>query len=260
MKLLLVQPALSYAPSADNLGIVTRIAERFAADLGPDDIVLLPEHFDLRPWREEYEAGVSALARRLGCHVVGGSHHEEREGGRVNSGVVANPRGTIVSRYEKVRPYATERERVQEGNAFGELTIAGRSVLVLICADFWFSDLFARAAALPDVVLVPALSVTRKPTPHYSRALWQHLAVARAYEFGTYVGISDWAHVPTPEHLFFASGVAGFADPTTLDPAAFFRPLNGDARLYDLDFEALSVFRKDRRDRGFFWKRLPPDP
>ncbi|HEX3597916.1 MAG TPA: carbon-nitrogen hydrolase family protein [Polyangiaceae bacterium] len=255
MKLLLVQPALSYAPGADNLGIVTRIAERFAAELGPGDVVLLPEHFDLRAARDDYEEGVTGLARRLGCHVVGGSHHEERGGARVNSGVVSNPQGDVTARYEKVRPYATERERVHEGAGFGEVDIAGRSVLVLVCADFWFSDLFARAAKLPDLVLVPALSVTRKPTPDYSRSLWRHLAISRAYEFGAYVGVSDWAHVPTPEHLFFASGVAGFADPTTVEPERFFTPIDGDGRLYDLDFEALSAFRKDRRERGFFWKK-----
>ena len=253
MKLLLVQPRLSYAADADNVGVVMRAVERFAAELGEGDVVLLPEHFDLRDDRSAYESGVSGLARRLGTNVVGGSHHELRDGGRVNSGVVANARGEVVARYEKVRPYATERERVHDGNAFGELSIGGRAVLVLICADFWFSDLFARASTLPDVVLVPALSVTRKPTPDYSRALWRHLAIARAYEFGTYVGISDWAHVPTPEVLF-ASGVGGLADPTTADPEAFFSPIESDARLYRLDFERLSVFRADRRARGFFWK------
>ncbi len=253
MKLLLVQPRLSYAEGVANLDVITRVAAPFAPELGPGDVVLLPEHFDLRPSRDDYETGVSGLARRLGATVVGGSHHEDRGGTRINSGVVANAAGDIVARYEKVRPYALERERVNDGQAFGEVTIGGRAVLVLICADFWFSDLFARATTLPDVVLVAALSVTRKPTPDYSRALWKHLSIARAYEFGTYVGVSDWAHVPTPEHLF-ASGVGGLADPTVVDPAAFFTPIEGGARLYDLDFERLSAFRKDRRERGFFWK------
>jgi len=253
MKLLLVQPRLSYAPDADNLGVVTQVVERFASDLDDGDVLLLPEHYDLREDRDAYEAGVRDLARRLGTNVVGGSHHERRGDGRVNSGVVANARGEITARYEKVRPYATERQRVADGTEFGELSVAGHAVLVLICADFWFSDLFARATALPDIVLVPALSVTRKPTPDYSRALWRHLAVSRAYEFGTYVGVSDWAHVPTPEHLF-ASGVGGLADPTTADPETFFTPITGDARLYDLDFERLSEFRRDRQARGFFWK------
>ena len=253
MKLLLVQPALSYAPGSDNHDVVMQTAGRFTGQLGTDDVVVLPEHFDLRPSREQYEDGVRDLARSLGCHVVGGSHHEDRPDGRVNSGVVADPRGELVGSYEKVRPYAVERNLVRDGNAFGEFSVGGRNVLVLICADFWFSDLFARATKLPDVILVPAMSVTRKPTPDYSRALWRHLSVARAYEFGAYVGISDWAHVPTPERLF-ASGVGGLADPTVIDPDRFFSPIENDARLYDLDFEALAAFRKDRQSRGFFWK------
>src|SRR5262245_11550321 len=123
MKLLLVQPALSYAPGADNHDVVMRTAGRFAGKLAADDVVLLPEHFDLRPSRSAYEEGVARLARELGCHVVGGSHHEDRADGRVNSGVVANPRGDLVGSYEKVRPYAVERKLVHDGNAFGELVI-----------------------------------------------------------------------------------------------------------------------------------------
>jgi len=253
MKLLLVQPVLSYAPGADNRAVVTELAGRFAAELGPDDIVLLPEHFDLSPSREEYEAGIGDLARSLGCHVVGGSHHEVRTDGNVNSGVVANPAGDVVARYEKVRPYAGERTLVQQGSTFGELRIGGHSVLVLVCADFWFSDLIARATRLPDVILVPALSVSRKPTPDYSRALWRHLAVARAYEFGAYVGVSDWAHSPLPGQLS-TSGVGGFADPVAVDPSEFYRPIQDGASLYELDWEALSAFRADRMARGFFWK------
>ena len=98
------------------------------------------------------------------------------------------------------------------------------------------------------------LSVTRKPTPDYSRTLWQHLAVARAYEFGCYVGISDWGH-PSELPLLFSNGVAGFADPTLIDPSRFFQPVGEAAvRAYPIDLDALDAFRKDRQDRGFFWK------
>jgi predicted amidohydrolase len=252
MKLVLVEPALSFEAGADNLDVVSRLLAPFAPDLGADDLVLLPEHFDLRGSRAEYEAGICGLSRRLGCHVVGGSHHEDRDGGHVNVGIVADGRGEVLGSYEKLRPYAEERSRVQGGAGFGEFRIGGRAILVLICADFWFSDVFYRATALPDLILVPAFSVSRKPTPDYSRALWRHLSVARAYEFGTYVGISDWAHVPG---RLSASGVAGFADPTTADPGALFSPVGGTARLYDLDWAALETFRRDRVDRGFFWKK-----
>jgi len=255
LKLVLVQPELAYDAAADNLGIVRQALAPHATALGPDDIVLLPEHFDLRPGRREYEDGISALSRELGCHVVGGSHHEERDGGRVNSGVVTASDGSVVARYEKLRPYAEERARVAAGGSFGEVTIGGRNVLVLICADFWFSDVFYRARKAPDLVLVPALSVTRKPTPEYSRALWRHLSVSRAYEFGVYVGVSDWAHTPA-SGFFSASGVAGLGDPTVVAPEAMFRPVTGGAQVFALDFDALAAFRHDRVSRGFFWR--PP--
>jgi hypothetical protein len=113
---------------------------------------------------------------------------------------------------------------------------------------------FVRAKALPDLVLVPAHSVSRKPTPDYSRALWRHLAVARAYEFGVYVGVSDWAHVPVPGMLA-PSGVAGLADPTTQLDSELFTPLaHHSVQTFELDLNKLRSFRDDRRARGFFWK------
>src|SRR5207244_11035847 len=139
-----------------------------------------------------------------------------------------DPGGAVVGRYEKVRPYAGERARVQPGRRVGEIAIAGRRILVLLCADFWFADVILGATTLPDVVLVPALSVTRKPTPEYSRALWRHLAVSRAYEYGVYVGISDWAH-ESELPLLPAAGVAALADPTGTDSEKLFQPLAASA-------------------------------
>lgn len=253
MKLVLTQPELSFDPGSDNSARVRELLVPLAEKLQADDVVLLPEHFDLGESRTAYEATISELARVLGCHVVGGSHHEARGAGKVNTGVVANDRGEIIAAYEKLRPYAEERGRVEPGRSFGEVTVGGRRLLVLICADFWFSDVFYRASALPDLVLVPAFSVSRKPTPEYSRALWQHLAVTRAYEFGAYVGVSDWPHRATGR-AYSPSGVAGFADPTALAPFDLFRPIDGPVGVFPLDFAALDAFRADRTTRGFFWK------
>lgn len=194
------------------------------------------------------------LARARECYVVGGSQHAERLGRRVNTGSVFSPDGSALGIYEKLRPYADERLLVEPGEILGEFVIEGRRLLVLICADFWFSDLFARATSAPDLVLVPALSVTRKARPDYSRELWRHLAIARAYEFAAFVGVSDWGH-PSSLMRLFACGAGGFADPTTTDPGAFFTPIGPAAiRAYDLDFQALDAFRADRLSRGFFWK------
>ncbi len=256
MKLVLVQPQLSYADE-ENLDRIKSAIGSAHLELGQDDIVLLPERFEPMGTRAGYEHEMSELARSLGCHLVGGSHHEERASGAVNSGLVVDPQGRVIARYDKLRPYANERSWVGPGTELGEVEIAGRSVLVLICADFWFSDLFARAQRLPDVVLVPALSVTRKNTPDYSRTLWRHLAVARAYEFGAYVGVSDWGY-PSRLPELFASGVGGFADPTMVEPARLYAPIGDRAvAVHELDFDRLAEFRQDRVERGFFWKKLP---
>ena len=254
MKLLLVQPALRAAPDADNLATIREAVRGEATVLASEDVLLLPEHVSPERVAERYEQGVGELARALGCHVVGGSQHRERGGRVVNAGVACAPDGRVVGRYEKLRPYATEREAVSAGSRLGEFTIAGRPILVLVCADFWFADLILTATRLPDLVLVPALSVTRKPTPDYSRALWRHLAVARAYEYGVYVGISDWAHRSQLPQLA-ASGVGGLADPTAIDPQELFRPIgSASVAVHELDFGRLEAFRNDRRSRGFFWK------
>ena len=254
MRLVLVQPQLRHAPGASNLDAIRRLAESFEPALSAPDILLLPERFYVDESHDAYVEAIGTLARELGCHVVGGSHHEPSAGELVNAGIVCDPAGTVLGRYEKLRPYANERGWVKPGGTLGEIPILGRKLLVLICADFWFADVFLRAGALPDLVLVPALSVTRKPTPDYSRALWRHLAVARAYEFGCYVGISDWGF-PSELPVLFASGVAGFADPTLTDPSRLFQPVGeAEIRAFPIDFSALDAFRADREARGFFWK------
>ena len=258
MKLVLAQPTLFYEAGDRNVTAVRALLAPLAGSLAADDVVVLPEHFDLRESRAAYETTIGELSRSLGCHVVGGSHHEQKNEGAVNAGVVTDPSGAVVCRYEKLRPYAEERARVHAGQRLGELRVGSLSVLVLVCADFWFSDLFYRATRAPDLILVPSFSVTRKPTPDYSRALWQHLAVARAYEFGAYVGVSDWAHAPSPFGPS-PSGVSGLADPTRVAPSELFRPVAGALGVYDLDPEALAAFQKDRASRGFFWKAVERD-
>jgi predicted amidohydrolase len=263
MRLVLVEPVLVHGPEADdaaesltrdNAGRVLEALESSAVACERDDVLVLPERFHLGSDKQKYLADVVRIARAAGCHVIGGSHHEAREGGPVNAGVAVAPDGSVIGSYEKVRPYAAERQWVRPGTHAGAITISGRIVLVLVCADFWYVDLVLREAEAPDLIVVPALSVSRKPAPDYSRALWRHLSVSRAYELGAFVGVSDWA-VDSELPALRSSGVAGFADPTELDPERFFRPVApARARAFTLDFAALSAFRADRTERGFFWK------
>ncbi len=254
MNLILLQPRLKAFDDKGNFNVIHGLLGNASPALSADDIVLLPEHISFAETRQDYRSAVTALAKEFGCHIVGGSYHEKENARSVNTGVAVNAEGNTVGEYDKLRPYSEERSRVSPGDRLGEFSIAGRRILVLVCADFWFSDLFFRAARLPDLVLVPSLSVTRKPDPHYSRTLWKHLAVSRAYEFGCYVGISDWSREADLPKLRTA-GVGGFADPTAIEGDALFVPL-GQQELISvhLDFKALEEFRNDRRRRGFFWK------
>jgi hypothetical protein len=46
MKLTLVRPKLGYGHGSDNFSAIRRALAPVAAGLGPEDIVLLPEHWD----------------------------------------------------------------------------------------------------------------------------------------------------------------------------------------------------------------------
>jgi predicted amidohydrolase len=255
MRLVIVQPLLRHLPEADNVRAVLDALESSAVACERDDVLLLPERFHLSTSRDRYLVDVQRIARAAGCTVVGGSHHEQRAEHQVNAGVVVDASGIVIGQYEKVRPYHAERALVSPGKPMGEIVIGGHAALVLVCADFWYSDLLFRAHSLPDLVLVPALSVSRKPTPDFSRALWRHLTVTRAYELGAFIGVSDWAH-DSELPVLRASGVSGFADPTAAQPDGLFCPLpSHGAAAFPLDFAALRAFRDDRAERGFFWKQ-----
>lgn len=251
MRLVLVQPTLSHLPDGDNMATLRSALDSVRAGTG--DIVLLPERCYLGTERQAYERAMTSLAKELSCTLVAGSQHWLEGSSRVHRGIVVQPDGSVLGEFHKLRPYSDERNWVDPGTIRGEFEIDGRRVLVLICADFWFSDLLLATRTQPDLILVPALSVSRKHAPAYSKALWQHLAVTRAYELGAFVGVSDWAHDSTLPVLK-ASGVSGFADPTQEHADALFAPLDSAvARAFDLDFAALERFRDDRRGRGFFW-------
>jgi omega-amidase len=259
MKLVLTQPRLSVEPGVDNFQEMRRLFDAARLALGPEDIVVLPERCDERPG-DAYRGAAEQLAKDLGCNLIAGSRHVDAGDLRVNAGVALGPSGELLGEYEKLRPYSAELGAVRPGRRFGELRIAGCRVLVLICADFWFSDMFERCQHPPDLVLVPALSVTRH-TSHYARELWRHLSIARAYEFGTYVGVADWAQGSNTRSLEVA-GAAGFANPTEVAPARFFTPAPEVGLLVvDVDLAALAAFRRDRAARGFFWRPvdLVPD-
>lgn len=256
MHLWLAQPKLGFSDPHANRAALLRLFDSQPAP-AREDILVLPEHFELSRRADEYTRSIADLAQLLGCHVIGGSQHRDLATRARTCGAAFGPEGQELFQYEKLRPYADERHWVEPGEILGEGEVSGLHCVVLVCADFWFSDLFQRCKQLPSLVLVPALSVSRKPSPEYSRSLWRHLATARAYEFGCYVGVSDWA-VDSDLPRLHASGVAGFADPTQIDPQRLFLPAPADGHAsvlrVQLDLERLRAFQADRHARGFFWR------
>ena len=254
MRLILMQPRLRAYNSAQNLETIESLVTSIKGEVVPGDVILLPEHFTFDDDAKSYHTFIHRLAKVSGSTVVGGSHHRTVNGKRYNIGVIVDAQGNELGTYTKLRPYFNEQKHIVSGETFDEFTINGRNILILICADFWYSDIILKASRLPDVVLIPSLSVSRKPSPEFSRALWRHLAIARAYEFGVFVGISDWAEdSELPKNR--TCGVGGFADPTAVEPEEFFQSISQKGiSIFDLNFEALEAFREDRRMRGFFWK------
>lgn len=230
-----------------------RVVEGSRLDFGPHDILVLPELIGAESPRAQYEGFASNLARTLGCYIVAGSHYDTRRGRQVNNGAVADPAGTIIARYEKLWPEAIELKMgVVPGTSSDHFEVAGCRVMVLICADFWYSTvILSRLNPRPDVILVPTFSVSFRNSPLAARSLWRSMAISRAYEFGVCVGISDWAH-PCDYHGRKSSSVAGFADPRPQTHDGFFSPLGRRSILgHSLDLARLRWLRQHRSTRAF---------
>lgn len=218
----------------------------------PDcDVLVLPELIGGTADSKLYESLIRDLATRLKCHVVGGSCYIPSDQALINSGIVINERGVIVSRYEKVRPYGSELETgVAAGKKFGRFNIGGRWFAVLICSDLWFSDSLSGLNERPDTLLIPSFSITQRDNPKKARELWKHMLISRAYEYTAYIGVSDWAH-PCRFDGLPAAGVTGFANPSP--NGDFFYTTNTEQkfRSYELDYTKLDSFRANREVRGF---------
>ena len=236
-----------------NFERVSRLLDGVRSGFSPGDVLVLPELVGGESGRSEYEAFTTELACRLGCYVVAGSHHEKRKGKRINCGVVADPGGKIISRYEKFRPYGIESKfGIAPGSITGRFEVGGCRVLVLICADFWYSEFFlSRLKPRPDLILVPTFSISLRASPRAARSLWRSMAVSRAYEFGVYVGISDWAY-PCDYHGLKSSSVAGLADPRPQNHGGFFSKVGRRSILaHTLDLNRLRELREHRATHAF---------
>ncbi|TDD49074.1 carbon-nitrogen hydrolase family protein [Nonomuraea terrae] len=247
VKILLVQPPHWSPDGHANFDAVEELAGSASGD-----VMLLPELAGSTLPRADYLARVRELAKGSGMAVVGGSHYDDsHDAGRVNRGAVFAADGALLAEYDKVHPYGLElRTGVRPGRPSPGFELHGRRLHVLLCADLWYSAGLAGRDGL-DAVLVPAFSLTRWDGPAPARELWQHMSVARAYEFMTYVAVSDWHH-ETTYHGHPCAGVTGLANPCPTTHTGFFTgPPDAPVSAHDLDFARLDAFRSDRAERGF---------
>jgi len=170
----------------------------------------------------------------------------------------ADPSGKIISHYEKLRPYGVESKLgIVPGNLTGQFEIDGCRVLVLICADSGIRKSFL-ATSKSDLmfIFVPTFSISSRGTARAARSLWKSMAVARAYEFGVYVGISDWRY-PCEYHSLKSSSVGGLADPRPRTHHGFFLNL-GRRRIdrFTVDIERVRDFRQHRSNHAFLSDEL----
>lgn len=245
MRILLVQPATWSPDGHTNL----TTAETLLEGPPPADLVVLPELAGSELPPEEYLERLRRLAARAGATVVGGSHYARTDGGLVNRGLAVAADGEVLAEYGKSHPYGVEQDNgvvpAPLGDAF---EVAGRQVRVLVCADLWYSESLAGSRA--DLVVVPAFSVTQWPVPGPARSLWEHMSVARAYEFMTYVAVCDWRH-GADYHGRRCAGVTGLANPSPADGAGFFTRPSAGVAAFEPDLRRLEEFRRNRAERSF---------
>ena len=251
MRIVLTQPRSRAGDGSDIeslSGLVRRVG--FAGE--PNDAIVLPEMIGEGSSSEKYLADVTGMAREFGCHVVGGSHVATSTGSRINQGFVVGPDGQIVAHYEKANPYSNERKLAMAPGVGGaSFRIGEVECSVLVCADFFHVETYRTLGVRPDVIFVPAFSVTRKSSPDLARARWRHAMIARAFEQGAYVAVSDFAF-PVRGNGNPSSGVAGLAHPDPLRPDGLLRTLGrSQVAVFEVDPNAGRLLREDQRSRGF---------
>ena len=256
MKVVLTQPNVWMRDGTD-IGRISRSLQRRGFKGASDDVVLLPELVGEGYATNDYHLAIGDMARAFGCHVIGGSRFDDAGGRAVNGGIVVDPAGDTIAHYQKANPYGRERDISQAGSRAGaSFRIGVVDCFVSVCADFWHMETYRRLDVPPEVIFVPALSVSRKSSPDMARARWRHAMIARAFEQAAYIAVSDWAYpVSGGDHP--SSGVAGLAHPDPETTNDLLLSLGrSSVGIFDIDLDAGRLLRADQKSRGFEIARL----
>jgi predicted amidohydrolase len=197
-----------FAPTGDaegNLGEIERLA-RTAADRGAR-IVVFPEYSSafVEPFDDSllalaqeldgpFTAALTALAQRLGVHIVAGLLERGADGRRVRNTVAVTDASGVVATYRKLHLYDAfgqrESDWVEPGGIADPETfdVGGLRFGLQTCYDLRFPEVTRRIVdAGAQAVLVPAEWVRGPLKEHH----WRTLLQARAIENTVYVAGAD---------------------------------------------------------------------
>ena len=109
------------------------------------------------------ETKLCALAKSLGIWLVPGSIYEKIDGKVYNVTPVINPKGEVVTRYQKMYPFYPYEQGVEAGNEICVFDVPEVGCFgVSICYDMWFPETIrAMALAGAEVIIHPTLTDTR---------------------------------------------------------------------------------------------------
>ncbi|MCU1529530.1 MAG: Hydrolase [Frondihabitans sp.] len=235
-----------FAPGPDlaaNLAAIDELASAAAARGAV--VVVFPEYSSFferemsaafvkaaQPIDGEFVAGLGAVARRLGVHVVAGLVETGDATHFSNTLVAVDPSGSVVATYRKLHLYDAFGQRESDWVLPGAITtpqtfVAGGFTFGMqTCYDVRFPEVTRTLVdAGADVVLVPAEWVRGPLKEHH----WRTLVTARALENTMYIAAAD--HMPP----------VGVGNSMVVDPSGVEIATIGDERGV-----AVAEIRRDR--------------
>ena len=124
------------------------------------------------------------LSKRYGIYLIGGLATRGADGRGRNEAVVAGPDGTILTRYQKIHPFAPGKEAQHYigGETVVSFTAGEFTVAPFVCYDLRFPEIFRAGMQRGAEVMVV---IANWPTPRIDH--WVTLLRARAIENQSYV-------------------------------------------------------------------------
>ncbi|TLX96988.1 MAG: carbon-nitrogen hydrolase family protein [Thaumarchaeota archaeon] len=152
---------------------------RGAAEKGAR-LISLPEHWLLSKVLKDDDPILrrfTKLAEELDAYINLGAYYESRDGRTHLTSLTVSPRGSVLSRQDKVHLYRREKRMASEGSGFRLVTVDGARVGVLVCHDVVFPE-SSRTLTLmgAELLVVPSFIAARGTEP------WLVYLRARALE------------------------------------------------------------------------------